>query len=207
MDQLALLLWLRFVALARWCWGGLGLGGAALSATFVPLRPYFLTATAVLLGLGFYAVYRRPKAEAACEGEVCAPDSRTRRAAKPLLWLATVATLALALFPYYGGKFIGAAAANNSVVSSAQLETVELKISGMTCEACAGTVRYELNRTPGVAKAEVEYPSGRATVKYDPTQTDTAKLVEAVNATGYRAEIASPVQETENPKSQEEDSR
>jgi len=172
--------------------GALGLGGAALSATFVPLRPYFLAATAVLLGLGFYAVYRRPKAEAACEGEVCAPDSRTRRAAKPLLWLATVVTLALALFPYYGGKLIGGAAANSSVASSAQLETVELKISGMTCEACAGTVKYELKRTLGVAEAEVEYPSGRATVKYDPTQTEPAKLVEAVNATGYRAEIAGP---------------
>jgi mercuric ion transport protein len=172
--------------------GALGLGGAALSATFDPLRPYFLAATAVLLGLGFYAVYRRPKAEAACEGEVCAPDSRTRRAAKPLLWLATLAVLALALFPYYGGKLIGGAAANSSVASSAQLETVELKISGMTCEACAGTVKYALNRTLGVAEAEVEYPAGRATVKYDPTLTDTAKVIEAVNATGYRAEISGP---------------
>ena len=175
--------------------GALGLGGAALSATFDPLRPYFLAATAILLGLGFYAVYRRPKTQAACEGEVCAPDSRTRRAAKPLLWLATVATLALALFPYYGGKLVDIAVATSTQEKFAQLETVELKITGMTCEACAGTVKYALNQTPGVGEAEVEYPSGRATVKYDPTQTDTAKLVEAVNATGYKASLLNSQEE------------
>ena len=37
--------------------GGIGLG-AALVATFAPLRPYFLALSTVLLALGFYFVYR-----------------------------------------------------------------------------------------------------------------------------------------------------
>jgi mercuric ion transport protein len=80
--------------------GGAGLG-AVLVATFAPLRPYFLAVSGVLLAGGFYLVYRRPKAAEACAGETCAPESRTRRMAKPLLWVAAFAVAALAFFPSY----------------------------------------------------------------------------------------------------------
>lgn len=86
--------------------GGLGLG-AVLVATFAPLRPYFLAVGALLLALGFYFVYRGPKPVEACEGEVCDPAVGARRAAKPLLWLATLAVAALAFFPLYGARLVG----------------------------------------------------------------------------------------------------
>ena len=168
--------------------GGVGLG-AAMVATFAPLRPYFLALSAVLLALGFYFVYRKPRAVQACEGEVCAPDSRTRRLAKPLLWLATVAVAALALFPSYGGRLVGARAV--AVPSAtARLETIQLSIAGMDCEVCAEVIQRKLLETSGVAQAEVYYPAGYATVKYDPTRTAPAQLAEAVNATGYKASLA-----------------
>lgn len=168
--------------------GGVGLG-AVLMATFTPLRPYFLAVSVVLLALGFYFVYRKPKAGEACEGEVCAPDSRARRWAKPILWVATLAVAALALFPLYGARLVPAPAAA-APASAASLETVELKVSGMSCEACAGVVKYKLMETPGVTQAEVDYPAGRATVSYDPAKADIARLIEAVNATGYSASLA-----------------
>ena len=164
--------------------GGLGLG-ALLVATFAPLRPYFLTASTVLLGLGFYFVYRKPRA-AACEGEVCAPDSAAHRLAKPLLWLATVAVLGLALFPYYGGKLVPATRAA-APAESAVLETLELKIAGMDCEACAGVIRNKLLETPGVAAAEVHYPAGHAVVRYDAARVTPEALQAAVKSAGYSA--------------------
>ncbi len=170
--------------------GGLGFG-AVLVSTFAPLRPYFLTLSGGLLALGFYFVYRKPGATEACEGEVCAPDSRARRVAKPVLWLATLAITALALFPLYGAKLVGTPMPTAKATVE-QLETAELKISGMTCEACAGVVKYNLMDTAGVAEAEVDYPTGHATVKYDRSQTEPAALIEAVNATGYKAEISGP---------------
>lgn len=170
--------------------GGLGFG-AVLVSTFAPLRPYFLTLSGALLALGFYFAYRKPKAAEACVGEVCAPQSRTRRIARPVLWLATVAVLALAFFPSYGAKLAGTPV-TAAPAASAHLKSVELKISGMTCEACAGVVKYNLLDAPGVAEAEVDFPMGRATVKYDPTQTEPAKLIEAVDATGYQAELSEP---------------
>src|SRR5712692_6377043 len=172
--------------------GGVGLG-TALVATFAPLRPYFLALSGVLLAAGFYFVYRRPKAAQACEREVCAPESRTHRMAKPLLWLATLAVAALAFFPSYGVKLVGtpAAAAPNS---SATLQTTELKITGMDCEVCAATIRRKLLETRGVVKAEVRYPAGSATVQFDPSQTDPEKLIAVVDGTGYKASPSNFVQ-------------
>lgn len=168
--------------------GGVGLG-AVLVATFTPLRPYFLAVSTVLLALGFYFVYRKPKPAEACEGEVCAIDSPARRWARPLLWLATLAVVALALFPYYGAKLVPTPTVA-ATAPDVTLQTAELKISGMTCEACAGVVKAKLLETPGVAEAEVHYPAGHGLVKYDPAKTDPAELVEAVNSTGYKASLA-----------------
>lgn len=112
-----------------------------------------------------------------------------RRAAKPLLWLATLATLALALFPYYGGTLVNVSLAKAASPAATKLETVNLQIGGMTCEACAGVVKNTLSEVPGVAAAQVDFPAGRATVKYDPAQADVAQLIEAVNATGYTASL------------------
>lgn len=167
--------------------GGLGLG-TALVATFAPLRPYFLALSAVLLAVGFYLVYRKPKPAQACEGEACAPQAPGERAAKAMLWLATLAVLALALFPKYGAKLASA----NAVAAPAKtvaLETSELKVLGMDCEVCARVIERKLLETPGVAKAQVEYPAGHATVQFDRSQISPEKLVEVVNSTGYKASL------------------
>jgi mercuric ion transport protein len=167
--------------------GGVGLG-AVLVATFAPLRPYFLAVSAVLLALGFYFVYRKPKALPACEGEVCARDGHAGRLVKPLLWLVAAAVVALAFFPSYGGKLVGASA-RAPKAAIAQSETVELKISGMLCEACAAVIQHKLLETPGVAAATVDYPGGRAAVQYDPTRTDPARLIATVKRAGYQASL------------------
>lgn len=167
--------------------GGVGLG-AALVATFAPLRPYFLTLSGVLLAAGFYFVYRKPKEAPSCAGETCAPASPSRRLAKPLLWLATLAVAALALFPSYGARLVSQPTVATAVTDSV-LETLDLKVSGMTCEACAGIVKRKLLETPGVAEAEVDFALGKARVKFAPAQTDAGKLIGAINSTGYTASV------------------
>ncbi len=181
------------------CLGPLLLGGAGLGAvfvaTFAPLRPYFLAVSAILLAGGFYFVYHKSKAGEACAGETCAPESGTRRLAKPLLWLATLAVAALAFFPSYGVKLVGKPAAAAAPISSATLQTAELKITGMDCPVCSGVIQRKLLETPGVVKAEVRYPAGSATVQFNPSQTDTTKLIAAVKDTGYKAAVFNSAQE------------
>lgn len=74
-----------------------GVSGAGLAATFDPLRPWFLGATAAFLLLGFWIVHREERK--ACEpGQPCA-DPRTRRRMKIMLWTATAMAVLFATFP------------------------------------------------------------------------------------------------------------
>jgi len=165
--------------------GGAGLG-AVLVATFAPLRPYFLTFSVILLARGFYLVYRKPKPTEACAGETCAPQSGTRRMAKPLLWIAALAVAVLAFFPSYGIKLVERSTIPPPA-SLSILQTTELKISGMDCRVCSGLIQRKLLETPGVVKAEVRYPTGSARVEFDATRTSTEKLVAVVKDVGYEA--------------------
>lgn len=169
---------------------GLGVGAVAAAQKFAPLRPVFLTVTAILLGLGFYLAYRKPKQEA-CVGEVCEP-SGVARWSRPLLWFATLVVTALVTFPYYYGP-LRAALDRPTMTSVAseptKIATVELKVSGMTCSGCAVSVRNALLGTPGVTAAEVDWEAGRAKVQYDATRVSTAQLVEAVSKTGFKATL------------------
>lgn len=74
-----------------------GVSGAGLASTFEPLRPYFLAATAAMIGFGFFLLHREEKR--ACEsGKVCA-DPGVRRRMKIMLWIATGVAVLFATFP------------------------------------------------------------------------------------------------------------
>ncbi|HEY0819831.1 MAG TPA: cation-translocating P-type ATPase [Rhizobacter sp.] len=60
-------------------------------------------------------------------------------------------------------------------------------LQGMYCAACAGVIEAALKRVPGVAAAEVNAASERASVRWDPSRTCASALVDAVQAAGYRA--------------------
>lgn len=171
---------------------GLGIGAVTAAQQFAPLRPYFLALTAVLLGLGFYFAYRKPKRAAVCDGEAC-ETPHVARWGRPMLWIATVVVLTLVAFPYYYGPLRAAFDKPSQKVPTApepaQLATVELKVSGMTCGGCAVSVRNALLETPGVTAAEVDFESGRAKVQYDAAKVSTAQLLEAVNKTGFGATL------------------
>ncbi|RWA53101.1 mercuric reductase [Cupriavidus sp. UYMSc13B] len=61
-----------------------------------------------------------------------------------------------------------------------------LKITGMTCDACAAQVRAVLERVPGVRSAVVSYPQGTARLTTEPGTSPEA-LTAAVAGLGYRA--------------------
>lgn len=78
--------------------GVLGIGAGASSSyakVLVPYRPVFIAATFLFLAVGFLSVYRRKKA---CTTDPGCP-TRTAKAIKIALWVATVAALILILLP------------------------------------------------------------------------------------------------------------
>ncbi|MFB9905426.1 heavy metal translocating P-type ATPase [Allokutzneria oryzae] len=72
---------------------------------------------------------------------------------------------------------------------------VELSITGMTCASCAARIERKLNKLDGVT-ATVNYATEKAKVSY-PAGTDTATLIEQVEAAGYSAALPRPVEEDE----------
>ena len=66
--------------------------------------------------------------------------------------------------------------------------TTQIKVTGMTCEACAVSVQKSLERTKGVKHAEVSSDKGLATVTYDDAQVNEQQLHEAIDKTGFKAE-------------------
>ncbi len=70
--------------------------------------------------------------------------------------------------------------------------TIRIPVSGMTCAACQARVQRTLQKEPGVADAAVNLMMHDATVRYDPTSVTPERLVAAIRATGYGAELAPP---------------
>src|SRR6202521_653836 len=59
----------------------------------------------------------------------------------------------------------------------------------MTCAACQARVQRALATEPGVIDASVNLVTKSAAVRYDPAAVRPARLIEAVRAIGYEAEL------------------
>jgi len=76
----------------------------------------------------------------------------------------------------------------NEMTATAE-NTVVLKVEGMTCGHCVGRVQKALDMAPGVHDAKVDLESGSAEIRFG-AETDTAKLIGVVVASGYAAQTA-----------------
>ncbi len=66
--------------------------------------------------------------------------------------------------------------------------TLDITVTGMTCEGCAGKVRKALTATEGIAGAEIDVASGAVKVLTDgtvPTDDLEFAIDEAVTQAGY----------------------
>lgn len=69
------------------------------------------------------------------------------------------------------------------------METITLKIDGMTCGGCVSSVTRVLNETAGVSNAQVDLASGTATVQFDAAKTNAAALIDVVEDAGFDAAV------------------
>ena len=65
-------------------------------------------------------------------------------------------------------------------------EQTTLTLEGMTCASCAARIERSLNKVDGV-QATVNFATETASVSYDPSLVEPARLVEAVEKIGYHA--------------------
>lgn len=171
----------------------LGVGAFGAAAAFKTARPFLLGAAALLLAFGFYRAYFR-REEACAPGEQCATKP-INRASRVSLWLASIAVVAFALAPYYTGTVARNVMTPNSQASAVTADApaataqAKFKITGMTCGGCADTIKAALERTAGVRRADVSYERAEAVVDYDSQVITPERIRDAINSTGFQAEI------------------
>ena len=68
------------------------------------------------------------------------------------------------------------------------METIRLKVNGMTCSGCVASVTRVLQEVDGVAKVEVSLDPAQATIDYEPGRVDPARLRSAIEDAGYEVE-------------------
>lgn len=164
-----------------------GISGIASSFSWIePYRPYLIGTTVAVLGFAWYQKLKsRKKDEVDCECET--DEKRSFWQSKTFLGIITVFAALMISFPHYAHIFYPESpVANVVIVEKNDIQQVELKISGMTCQSCSDHVNHALDGVPGVLEHNTSYEQGTSVVKFDASKASQEKLVEAVNATGYK---------------------
>lgn len=65
---------------------------------------------------------------------------------------------------------------------------VKLRISGMTCAACAARIERELNKVDGISTATVSLGTEQAIIEFSPHRIKTAQIIQIIRGLGYEAE-------------------
>jgi copper ion binding protein len=69
-----------------------------------------------------------------------------------------------------------------------EVETITLKVNGMTCQGCVRSVTKALQGVDGVASVEVSLEQAEAKVSYNPREVSVERLKAAVDDAGYESE-------------------
>jgi copper chaperone CopZ len=77
-------------------------------------------------------------------------------------------------------------APQNVEQSSAKQKTVQFRIAGMTCAACAKGLEASFRNMAGVVKADVDYEAGQAVVTFDAAKQSADSLSKFVTKCGYQ---------------------
>ena len=66
-----------------------------------------------------------------------------------------------------------------------ELNQASLPVQGMTCGACAVRLEKALNRASGISDAAVNFAMERASVSFDPAETDVTQIADVVSNAGF----------------------
>jgi copper chaperone len=67
------------------------------------------------------------------------------------------------------------------------MDTMVLKVGGMSCGGCVKSVTTVLEALPGVAKADVSLANGEAVVTYEADKVSRERMVQVIDDAGFEA--------------------
>lgn len=180
----------------------LGVGGAGAMVALAPYRPYFLAGTALMLGVGFFLVYRkRPApANAGVAGDACGCDApapkRKRDLAKWMLWGATALVVVFAASPYLIGATAGAADTEAvrpdraAPAAQAALTQVEIPVQGMDCASCGVAIRRAMDGVGRYQDFELDLDRQTVSFRLEGDASQATRFAQSIREIGY--EVGEP---------------
>ena len=79
-------------------------------------------------------------------------------------------------------------------MSTPELEAIRFAVEGMTCSSCVSRITRHLRRVDGVRGVSVDLGAERVTVRRAIGSARDAELAAAIEAAGYRADLAGATQ-------------
>jgi len=93
----------------------------------------------------------------------------------------------LVVLPMGSGLPVMAAPAPHNVEQpNVKQKTVQFRISGMTCAACAKGLEASFRNMAGVVKADVDYKAGQAVITFEAAKQSADSLSKFVTKCGYQ---------------------
>lgn len=65
------------------------------------------------------------------------------------------------------------------------MQTMKLKIEGMTCQGCVRSVQQALQHLPGVDKVMIDLAQGTATIDYQEGKLDPQSCIQTIENAGF----------------------
>jgi mercuric ion transport protein len=148
-----------------------------------PMRPFLVGGTVLLLGFAWYGSFKSAKKDD-CG---CEPEKSSFFQSKKFLVVVTVFSLLLLSFPSYSRYLMQD---KSPIVNEDQEKTkkITLAVNGMTCASCEHHIESEVIKLSGVSSVKASYENKSTVVEYNPQKVDKAKIIAAINETGYTVE-------------------
>ena len=146
-------------------------------------RPYLTGFSIAILGFALYQKLR-PQPVDDCG---CVVDEKPKIIkSKTFLLIVTLFAASMITFLSYAKVFFSKSEQKVVVTDKSTIQTVELSIIGMSCEACEEHVNHEVNKMAGIIKSETSYKKNNAIIQFDNSKTKVESIIDAVNSTGYK---------------------
>jgi copper ion binding protein len=161
-----------------------GSGSLLSSASWLePYRPFFIGGTFLFLGFAWYKTLKMSTTdECGCE------EKPSFFQTKKFLGIVTVVSILLISFPSYSALLMQKQEPSSTFVDQEKNKKITLGVSGMTCASCEHHIESEVGKLSGVSSVKASYANKSAIVEYDPNKVDEAKIIAAINGTGYKVE-------------------
>jgi copper chaperone CopZ len=136
----------------------------------------------LFLGFAWYQKLK-PKKQIDCNCEI--EEKSKFIQTKTFLGIITAFTIIILAFPYYSSIFYPKTEKQIIVHEKSNIQKIEFKIRGMTCNSCAEHINHEVNKLSGIISSNVSYDNGNAIVEFDNSKTNIIVIEKTINSTGY----------------------